>query len=335
MFSAGSLAPVILAGLGSAATAVGVGIANKEFGSPNWGSNKRKAVLQLTGGPVKKVRSIRSFRRAMKSRFRVRRRFRRRFRRRRPQRKRRSFTKRVRRIVRNTAEPKKVYVTIASVQTFNEGDGTSRVGYILNPPALLAQGNQANQFIGRDVFVKGISFRGQLCLSGETTAYAGCLVRVTLFHSRANTGSTMTGPLFQVYNSTTTFNTTPTQTSPNFNPKPFAITGAVGFTGAGYAIPFDRSNIKVLASRTLVVNSGAENQSGAGIVSIPTPFKLFFRINRNMHIIDPDNSSASGQLGFKNGSYFVFVQAISNTNDVLANAAVECEYQMALHYRDP
>lgn len=335
MFAPGSLAPVILAGIGSAATAVGVGVANREFGYPNFGNNKRKAVLQLTGGPVKKVRSIRKHRQLMRRRFRIRRRRGRRSFRKRRFGKRRSFTKRVRRVIRRTAEPKKVYVTLGTSQTFNEGDGTSRVCYILNPCSLLAQGNQANQFIGRDVFVKGISFRGQMCLSGETTAYAGCLVRITVFHSRENSGSAMVGPTFVQYNSTTTFNTNPTQTSPNSNPKPFAITGGTGFTGLGWVIPFDRSNVKVIASRTIVVNPGADNQAGSGITSIPTPFKFFFRINRNMHMIDPDNSVTSGQLGFKNGAYYVIVQAISNTNDTTATPAVECDYQMALHYSDP
>lgn len=326
MFAPGSLAPVAVAGAGAVAS----------YGFALWDHRrqlKRKPVLQLTGGPIKKVRSIRSHNRFMR-RFRIRRR-RRPIRRRRFRRKRISFKRRVKRIIRRTAEPKKVYVTLGTSQVFREGDGTARCCYILNPPSLLAQGSQANQFLGRDVFVKGISFRGQVCLSGETTNYAGCLVRITLFHSRENSGSAMVGPTFVEYNSTTTFNTNPTETSPNSNPKPFAITGGTGFTGLGFVIPFDRSNIKVLASRVIVVNPGADNQAGSGLISIPTPFKFFFRINRNMHVIDPDNSVASGQLGFKNGSYYLFVQAISNTNDTSTNPAVECDFQIATHYSDP
>lgn len=329
MFAPGSLAPVAIAGLGAVATWTGAFIDHKRQ------SNKRK--LSLIGGDIQSFKRRKTLRMAFRRRFsrRPRRRFgrRRRFRSRRSF-KRPNFTRRVRRVIRRAAEPKKIDNVADGVLVTREGDGTNRTLWIMNPISALAQGTQSDQIIGSRVFVKGITFRGMAGLSGEATAYAGCIVRVTLVKSKTNASGM--GTSFLEYTSTTTAITNPTQVPPFANVPLFEATGAQQFTGEGFTIPFDtRNEVKVIKSYTFAVNPGADNQGGEGVVAIPTPFKFYFPINRTMVIQDPLEGTASGALGFKWGSYYLVVQSMSNTNDNSNSVNCEMDYRVSTFYCDP
>lgn len=329
-------APVITAGLGAVATFVGAGIADRQFGI---NSTKRK--LSLIGEPdPKRQKLITNRPMAMRSRARrrpFRRRFRRRFRKRRVPFRRRKFTRAVKRVILRTAEAKKIDVVANAVLNTFEGDGTSRVVYAIQPAAALTQGVQSDQFVGDKFFLKGFTFRGQIGLSGEATTYDGAIVRVSVLHHPTNNNS-VNPTAFTTFGSTTTLTTNPTQAAPFQNPQFFESSGTnESIRGNGFVIPFDRKLVKVLHSRTFLVNPGSLNTAGsAGPITIPTPFKFYFGINRWVQIVDPaEGDLSSAQLRFKNGSYWILLQVISNTNDVSNVQNAEMDYRISLHYRDP
>lgn len=333
MFAPGSLAPVAIAGLGAVATWTGAFIDHKRS------SNKRK--LDLIGGDTqapKRQRLIGSnmaFRSRRSSRFR--RRFKRRtFRKRRVPFRRRKFTRSVRRVILRTAEAKKVDNVSNGILTTRQGDGTTPTIWAIQPAAILTQGVQADQFVGDKFFLKGFTFRGYAGLSGETTAYAGTLIRVSLVHHPTNNNSTA-ATAFQEFTSTTTLTSNPTQLAPFQNPQFFESTGTnESIRGNFNTIPFDRKLVKPLKSYTFALNPGAENQAGAGPISIPTPFKFYFAINRWVQLVDPGESDlSSATLRFKHGSYWILVQATSNTNDFTDTPNAEFSYRVSTHYRDP
>lgn len=333
MFAPGSLAPVALAGIGAAATWAGAFIDHKR--------TARKRKLELIGepDPKKRIKLIGSRPMAMRSRGRrtFRRRFRRRFRKRRIPFRRRKFTRAVKRVILRTAEAKKIDVVANAVLNTNEGDGTSRVIYVIQPAAALTQGVQSDQFVGDKFFLKGFTFRGQIGLSGEATTYDGAVVRVSVIHHFTNNNS-INPTAFTTFGSTTTLTTNPTQAAPFQNPQFFESTSTnESIRGNGFVIPFDRKLVKVLHSRTFLVNPGSLNTAGsAGPITIPTPFKFYFPINKWVQIVDPGEADLSAaQLRFKHGSYWIVLQVISNTNDVSNVQNAEMDYRISLHYRDP
>ncbi|AIF34809.1 putative capsid protein [Sewage-associated circular DNA virus-3] len=304
----------------------------------NYVSNKRKSEdsrsfsvkrLKLSTNKDMAFRSRRSFRRRP-------RRFRRRFRKRRMPFRRRRFTRAVRRVILRTSEPKQVWAPEnVTGYAIREGDGTSRVINVSNPPAAPIQGVEDDQYIGNKYFLKGIALRGQVGTSGEVTNRQGCLIRVTLVWSKEQAPNLFGA--WTEFTSATTSTAAPLQTPPDLNPRFFAITnGTQEFVGNGWAIPFDRTRVRVISSKTIVVNPGVDNEAGAGIISMPTAFSLYFKVNKWMQIEDNDQSDMSSSLiSFKYGTYYLVMQAVSNTNDVTDQTIAEMDYSIGVFYRDP
>lgn len=274
---------------------------------------------------------------AMFRRRTFRRRFRRRFkRRRRTFRRRRGFTRAVKRVILRTSEPKKYDDAEVNAYSIREGDGTSRVSNVVCPMFGVGQGVEDDQFIGNKYFLKGYSIRGQVGTSGEVTTRQGAIIRISLVWSREQNPQVLFAGWTE-FTSTTTSTANPTATSPNVNPRFFESTNAtLAFVGNGYVLPFDTTNVRVLASRTIIVNPGVENQAEEGIIAMPTPFKFYFPINKWVQIRDPGEGDLSNvALTYKRGVYYLVMQGISNTNDVTNTVIAEMDYKLAMHYRDP
>lgn len=291
-------------------------------GTPLVTSNKR----------LRKSFSLRSkmvkFRRRRFRRFQRRRRFRKKvpFRRRR-------FTKAVRRVILKTTESKLRRVPESGSLNLAQGDGTSRVTYVQAPANSLIQGPESDEFLGSKFWLKGISLRGQVGTSGETTTYNGCLIRVTLVWSKEQ--GTGLDTAFVAFTSATTSIAAPLQTPPFQNPRFFETTNATNqFVGNGWALAFDRTKVKVIKSYTIQVNPGVENEAGAGIIATPTPFNLYFPINRPMQIEDPAQGDLTSPFMFKHGTYYLVMQAIANTNDVSSTQVAEMTYTTTTYFKE-
>jgi len=299
-------------------------------------SNKRKAEDQRSFS-VKRLKLNRNTDMAFRTRRTFRRRFRRRkrtFRRRRMPFRKRRFTKAVRRVILKTSEPKQIWAPENTTgYAIREGDGTSRIINVTSPLSAPIQGVEDDQFIGNKFFAKGIVLRGQVGTSGEVTNRQGCIIRITLVFSKEQ------NPLdgaWTEFTSATTSSAAPLATSPNVNPRFFESSNAtLQFVGNGWTLPFDRTRVKVITSKTIVVNPGVENDAGAGIIAMPTPFNLYFPINKWMQIEDPDQNSLTDPLRFKYGNYYLVMQAVSNTNDVTDQTIAEMDYSIGVFYRDP
>jgi len=299
-------------------------------------SNKRKAEDNRSFS-VKRIKLVTNKDMAFRPRrtFRRRRRFRRRRMRRRVPFRRRRFTRAVRRVILRTAEPKQIWSPENDTgYAIREGDGTSRVINVSNPCAAPIQGTEDDQFIGNKIFAKGIALRGQVGTSGEVTNRQGCLIRITLVYSKEQAPN-LFGPWTE-FTSATTSVAAPLQTPPDLNPHFFESSNAtLQFVGNGWTLPFDRTRVKVISSKTIVVNPGVENEAGAGILAMPTAFSLYFPINKWLQIEDPDQSEQSALIRFKYGTYYLVMQAISNTNDVTDQTIAEMDYSIGFFFRDP
>jgi len=272
------------------------------------------------------------------TRFRSRRSFRgrrRSFRKRRFRSRRGSFKRAVKRVILRTAEPKQAITSAVLAQGLVQGDGTSRIVYVMCPIQVPGQGIQDDQFIGNKFYVKGISFRGQVGTSGEDTTFQGALIRITLVWSKKQNSALSTG--WNTFGSTTTRTTNPTATAPSENPTFFESPNLTGqFTGNGWVDPFDITTVKVISSKTIIVNPGVENQAEGGVVSCPTPFSFYYRLNKWLQIEDPTHGDfATAQFRFKYGTYYLVMQVIANTNDVSNTPVAEMDYKVKVHFRDP
>jgi len=246
-----------------------------------------------------------------------------------------SFKRAVKRVILKTAEAKQTITSAVTGFGLAQGDATSRIVYVTCPVQVPGQGVEDDQFLGNKFYVKGISFRGQVGSSGENTTFQGALVRVTLVWSKKQNAALAAG--WNTFGSTTTRTTNPTATAPNENPTFFEASTLTGqFVGSGWVDPFDISTVKVLSSRTIVVNPGVENQADGGVISCPTPFAFYYKLNKWLQIEDPTHTDLStAQFRFKYGTYYLIMQVISNTNDVSTTAVGEMDYKIKLHFRDP
>lgn len=205
------------------------------------------------------------------------------------------------RIARAGTEPKhweNQQFTVDMVQ----GDGTTPIVHIRNLPSNLVQGDEEDQFHGNQVFLKGVGLRVAIsAANGDLAPFSDAYVRYTLLFSRTN-ASNMTGAGTQ-YLSTTTSTTNPTQVPPLANPRLWdSTTAPFMFTGVGYETFFDRTNVKVLATKLIKVNSGG---AGNGM----TLKKLYFRINKPFQFQNPDASPLTTAPNHgKYGSYYLITQ---------------------------
>jgi len=309
---------------------------------------KRKLSLVGEAPPSKRLRISQNRNMAFRSRrgrtrFRRRRRFvrRSRFRKRVPFRKRR-FTKAVRRVIRRTAEPKKQDNPDQATIALRGSDGTSRVTYLRNIPASLAQGLEDDQFVGNSFYFKGFNFRGQVALSQFSANRNGAILRVSHVYSRqqVTVGAGTLGTGFLEMNSGTTSALTQTAgvavAAPESMPRLFEAIGTPGFVGNFNVIPFDRTNCKVIRTYYITVNPSG-NVGDEVNTTIPTPFDLYFPVNKTMQIVDPTEASLAAGTNFKWGTHYLVIQAIADTNaeNNVTTSIAELDYRISIYFRDP
>lgn len=271
--------------------------------------------------------------RMRRRRFGRRRRFRRTFRKRSSFRARR-FKRRVKSIMLKTLEPRKIDNVTSTDLSLQEGDGTSRLVYVMNPASAIMQGAGAGtadrQISGNQFWLKGIGFRGSFHMSTTTPVATSCIVRVSLVKSKINATTMSAG--FVTFGNTTTAITNPTQVPPFANPEFFETTGNQAFTGDGYIIPFDKTKVKVLKSYSIPVNPSGDVEGTE--FSMPTPFNLWFPINRKMQIQDPLEGTINQELGFKWGSYYLVMQVIASAQGTQSDEVVICAHRVSTYFRD-
>jgi len=278
------------------------------------------SISKNTTGPIM------AFRRRFRPRRRPRRRFRRRFRK-----GRRSFAKRVRRVILRTAEPRRR----VNAQEFNlalaEGDGTTRIIHVQSPLSDLLQGDEDDRFDGNKVWIKGMALRGTFSMDLTTPPATSALVRLTLLWSKdQGDGFNST---FEPFGNTTTAITNPTQVPPNVNPRFFMDT-SVPFVGAGMVAPFDTTRHKVIRSFMIPVNPGGDVVDGD--LSMPTPFNIYVPIRRNMQIEDAlQGPIDTVPTRYKNGTYWWVMQVIASPLGTSSDTVVNMSYEHIIYFRDP
>lgn len=212
------------------------------------------------------------------------------------------FARKVRSVILRTTEPKRLDISTQLGIDQQQGDSTSRVVNVKNLSSNLTQGVQRDQFIGDKVYLKGIAIRGQASVDVGNGGFQGYYIRWTIVWSRfmAN-GMTGNGA---TYNSTTTATVQPAQTNPQTNPHFFEGTGAQIYVGEGFALPFDNTACKVIASKTLKVNAGG---NGYGC----NKFKFFLPIRANFQYLDPNEGDLStAPNAGRYGNYYLVTQVI-------------------------
>jgi len=239
----------------------------------------------------------------------------------------RRFAKRVRAVILRTNEPKTKKVFSTDGTALADGDGTSRTVLVLAPLQNLIQGTHDDNFIGDSIWCKGFAIRGQI---SSANTFQQFYVRWTLVWSRLQNNFSGTGAS---YLSTTTSSANPTAAVPLANPPLFDTAGAnpLPFTGDGFVIPFDtRNNLKVLASKTILVNSSGNN---IGIKK----FKIFFRINSKFQYIDSGEDLGLGSAPNygKYGNYYIVRQVVSLANNVSSTTVGTMDYQLDVYFKDP
>jgi len=299
----------------------------RKYPDSPWTNPKR---LKLSPAVIRR-RPKMAFRRR---RFRRRRTFRKRrtgFRRSMP---RRSFARRVKRVMLRTIEPQKIDNITSQDLVLQEGDGTSRIVYVMNPAMALA--NSPNEGLeskitGNQFWLKGFSVRGSLHMDVTTPAATSCLVRITLIKHKENAQSMAVG--WVPYGNTTTDILAPVQVPPFFNPRFFETTGNQAFTGDGYIIPFDKTKCKVIKSYTIAVNPAGDVEGTQ--FSMPTPFNLWFPVNRKMQFIDPiEGGITQDTLGFKHGSYYLVMQVIASAAGTQSDNVAVMAHRVSTYFRD-
>jgi len=229
------------------------------------------------------------------------------------------------------AEPKRFEVTTQLGANVTQGDGTSRVVQIMNLPSNLVQGTTEGTFTGNTVWLKGVSVRFNLSIP-STPGFTALAIRWFLIKSRANAinmlGSGAT------YGNTTTDQTNPTQ-GPNAqftNPRIFDVAGSVAsFVGESYATQFDRTNTRVIKTKTYRINAGGAGQA-------PSLHKFFFRIGRTHQYSNPDALPLTVAPNHgKYGSYYLCYQIFGQTGTANISSTVvgTMDYKVELYFRDP
>jgi len=240
---------------------------------------------------------------------------------------RKRFVRRVKSIILKATEPKRLTISAGDGAVLVEGDGTSRTILVQNIPSNMAQGVQKDQFIGDQVFLKGVGIFGQASITTGTGFNPGSLIiRFTLIWSRSN-ASGMTGS-GATYGNTTTSAANPTQAPPLANPVFFEGAGFLAFTGDGFMEPFDTTNCKVISVKTYNINmAGSSN----GIKKI----KHFFPMRTRYQFLDPLESDLSTPPNYgKFGSYYLIRQVIAKANSISTTEVGRLDLKTVLYYKD-
>lgn len=243
---------------------------------------------------------------------------------------RRSFRRFANRIARAGTEPKKLELAEVNVGAI-QGDGTTPVVNIRNLPSNLIQGDTESNFHGNSIWLKGVGIRASFSANDPTNNFSTYYVRYTLLFSRTNATGMLAGGAD--YDSTTTDNVGPVQASPFSNPRLFDINATPGrFTGTGYATLLDRTNIKVLSTKLIVVNNGG---AGEGM----KVRKMYFRINKPFQYQNPDNSALTVAPNHgRYGSYYLIRQVFTPAGVAGPGSALEygsIDEVVSIYFRDP
>jgi len=246
-------------------------------------------------------------------------------------RKRKSFARRVKRVIFRTLERQEKLIALAA-QTFAEGDGIARVTYIHSPLGEMFQGTTEQTFKGDQFYLQGLLIRGMLTMDLTTPPASSALVRLSLVKS-VEQGAGF-GASFVALTGTTTAITGPVQVPPNVNPRLFQDQAAAQFNGAGYVIPFDITRLKVIRSYMLVVNpSGTTIGTEA---ALPTCFKCYVPIKKMMQIEDATQAPITASpTRYKWGTYYWVLQVLASTAGSSADTVVNMAYESKVYFRDP
>lgn len=240
--------------------------------------------------------------------------------------KRKRFARRVRSVILRTTEPKRSNIVTSDGITLAEGDGVSRVVLVQNIPSNLIQGIERDQFIGDQVYLKGLGIHGQINNSTANYQYGGFYVRWTLVFSRANTTGLAGGGA--IFGNTTTAAANPTQVPPFYNPSFFDATSSIQFTGDGFVENFDTTNCKVIGVYQVYVNPGGNSIACKKI-------KHFFKIKSKFQFIDPNETGLTTIPNHgKYGTYYLVRQVIANANSVSATVLGTMDIRMQLYFKD-
>lgn len=239
---------------------------------------------------------------------------------------RKRFARRVRSVILRSAEPKRMNIVTSDGITLADGDGISRVILVQNIPSNLVQGIERDQFIGDQVYLKGVAIHGQIVNDTANYQYGSFIVRWTLLFHRVNAaGMTGSGVL---YGNTTTDAANPTQVPPFANPAFFDATSSIKFTGDGFVENFDTTNTKVIGVKQLTVNPG-------GSVRAVKHFKHFFPIRSKFQFIDPNETGLTSAPNHgKYGSYYLIRQVVSNCNTVVSTVIGDLDIRIQLYFKD-
>jgi len=216
---------------------------------------------------------------------------------------RRSLRRFARRIARAGTEPKR-FENGQFLTDIAQGDGTSPQVFIRNIPSNLEQGDADDNFHGNSVYLKGLGIRIAASTFDALANFSTVKIRYSLIFSRTNATNMLNDGA--IYNSTTTDNTNPAQATPFANPRLFDINATPGrFVGTGLETFYDRTNLKVIASKMFTVNVGG---AGAGLTSK----KLYFKINKTHQFQNPDASALTAAPNHgRFGSYYLITQVFT------------------------
>jgi len=261
-------------------------------------------------------------------RFRRRPRRRRRFKRSVFRRGRKTFAKRVKRVILKTLEPRVVRQIFNT--TFKEGDAATRLTYICSPLNVLIDSVGDTGITGNKVFIKGMSLRGQAVLNVTTPTVTGCIIRISAISTKEQ-GAGFSGG-FIPFGSTTTSLVNPAQTAPDVNPRLFDDTGAT-FTGRGMTTPFDTSNVKVHRSWYIYMNPSGNEV--ALQTAPPQIFKIWWPIHKMMQAEDAGQGILVGaNRRWKLKGYYFVLQVIATQGGLSNDDVVDVQYTTATHFRD-
>jgi len=214
---------------------------------------------------------------------------------------------------------------------YTAGDATTKVLYIVNPPAQLAVGDNDHNIHGNTVWLKGIKVRGRVRNdeSANVIKFSIWCIRTRQF---ADLPSTVT-----TYGNTTTFNTNPTQAAGNENNiRQWDIISGTEpqvFVGDSSGVSkFDLDYVTVLAKRDITLRASTGDSTNTW-----REFGLWVPIRR-MWSYDKDQDTTPGdQLrSIKGFNYYVCWQiyASDTAGNISAGNSVTAHIDATTYFKN-
>lgn len=241
------------------------------------------------------------------------------------------FTRRVQRAEVTNSAVKKALFTQFTGSNLAQGDATGRELIIWSPLTNLIQGTGVQNFIGRSIWPRGIQLRGSFTVPAAVE-FQNAFARFTFFWSRSQ-ADYFNGLAGGLFNSTTRAAAGPTQVPPFANPRIFDDTtfAYTPFVGTHFGTQFDNTNIKVLSTRTIAINS-ISTPNGVKL------FKLWFRFpKRSITWNDPAESPLTSAPNFPlTGNYYIILQIFSSggTGNISSTTQVIMDITGHIYWKD-